>query len=59
MRAYTLTVLSQLTSSENPIVDREIIEWVNDKLQTGGKTSRVRSFQVGGEVAVGVGGGAP
>ena len=46
MRAYTLTVLSQLASSENPIVDREIIEWVNEKLQAGGKTSRVKSFQV-------------
>jgi len=45
MRAYTLTVLTQLASSENPIVDREIIEWVNEKLQAGGKQSRVRSFQ--------------
>ena len=49
MRAYTLTVLSQLASSENPIVDREIIEWVNEKLQAGGKTSRLKNFQVSAE----------
>jgi len=45
MRAYTLSVLSQLASSGDPIVESAIIGWANDKLETAGKTSRIRNFQ--------------
>lgn len=45
MRAYTLSVLSQLAQSGNPIVEKEIIQWVNTKLQNANKTSSIRSFQ--------------
>lgn len=45
MRAYTLSVLSQLAQSGNPIVEKEIIQWVNTKLQNANKTSSIRNFQ--------------
>lgn len=45
MRAYTLSVLSSLANSNNPIVEKEIVAWVNQKLQNAGKTSSLRSFQ--------------
>lgn len=45
MRAYTLSVLSQLAQSGNPIVEKEIIQWVNTKLQNAKKTSSIRGFQ--------------
>jgi len=45
MRAYTLSVLSQLASSGDPIVESAIIEWANDKLANAEKTSRIRNFQ--------------
>jgi len=45
MRAYTLSVLTQLANSGNPMVEREIIDWVNNKLSTAGKTTNIRSFQ--------------
>ncbi|MCL4144989.1 UNVERIFIED_CONTAM: hypothetical protein GTU68_061355 [Idotea baltica] len=45
MRAYTLSILTQLAESGNPIVEAEIIQWVNSKLQGAGKTSGIRSFQ--------------
>ncbi|XP_063914774.1 plastin-2 isoform X1 [Zophobas morio] len=45
MRAYTLTVLSQLAESGNPIVEKEIVQWVNNKLVSAGKHSSIRSFQ--------------
>jgi plastin-3 len=45
MRAYTLSVLTQLANSGNPMVEREIIDWVNNKLSSGGKTTNIRSFQ--------------
>jgi plastin-3 len=45
MRAYTLTVLSQLAESGNPIVEKEIVQWVNNKLNSAGKNSSIRSFQ--------------
>lgn len=45
MRAYTLSVLTQLAQSGNPIVEKEIIQWVNTKLQNANKTSSIRSFQ--------------
>lgn len=45
MRAYTLSILTQLAESGNPIVEKEIIDWVNGKLKGAGKTSSIRSFQ--------------
>lgn len=45
MRAYTLNVLSSLANSNSPIVEKEIVAWVNKKLEAAGKTSSIRSFQ--------------
>lgn len=45
MRAYTLSVLTTLANTNNPIVEKEIVAWVNSKLETAGKSSSLRSFQ--------------
>lgn len=45
MRAYTLSVLTSLAHSNNPIVEKEIVAWVNSKLEAAGKTSSIRNFQ--------------
>lgn len=45
MRAYTLSVLSQLASSGDPIVEGAIIDWANEKLESAGKASRIKNFQ--------------
>lgn len=45
MRAYTLSVLSQLANTGNPIIEKEIVQWVNQKLASAGKTTSIRSFQ--------------
>lgn len=45
MRAYTLSVLTRLANTGNPIIEKEIVQWVNNKLQSAGKTSSIRSFQ--------------
>ncbi|CAH0562247.1 unnamed protein product [Brassicogethes aeneus] len=45
MRAYTLSVLSQLAESGSPIIEKEIVGWVNNKLSGAGKQSSLRSFQ--------------
>lgn len=45
MRAYTLSVLSQLAHSGSPIVEKEIVQWVNTKLASAGKSSSIRGFQ--------------
>lgn len=46
MRAYTLTVLAQCTQSGDHLAtDRDIINWVNSKLESSGKQSRIKSFQ--------------
>ncbi|KAJ0171116.1 hypothetical protein K1T71_013315 [Dendrolimus kikuchii] len=45
MRAYTLSVLTRLANTGNPIIEKEIVQWVNNKLQGAGKTSSIRSFQ--------------
>ncbi|XP_048486783.1 plastin-3 isoform X3 [Plutella xylostella] len=45
MRAYTLSVLTRLANTGNPIIEKEIVSWVNNKLQQAGKTSSIRSFQ--------------
>ncbi len=46
MRAYTLSILTQLTDTGSPVVEKEIIDWVNRKLADGKKQSSLRSFQV-------------
>lgn len=45
MRAYTLSILSRLTNSDSPIIEKEIVQWVNTKLTSAGKKSSIRSFQ--------------
>ncbi|XP_049881769.1 plastin-3 isoform X2 [Pectinophora gossypiella] len=45
MRAYTLSVLTRLANTGNPIIEREIVQWVNNKLASAGKTSSIKSFQ--------------
>lgn len=45
MRAYTLSILSKLTADDNPIVEKEIVQWVNKKLAAGGKSSSIKNFQ--------------
>lgn len=46
MRAYTLSILTQLADTGSPIVEKEIIDWVNNKLAQGKKTTSIRNFQV-------------
>ncbi|XP_032524883.2 plastin-2 [Danaus plexippus] len=45
MRAYTLSVLTRLANTGNPIIEKEIVQWVNNKLQAAGKTSSIKTFQ--------------
>ena len=47
MKAYTLSILTKLTATGRPITEKEIIHWINNKLETAGKSTRVKSFQVG------------
>ncbi|KAK6644316.1 hypothetical protein RUM43_000583 [Polyplax serrata] len=45
MRAYTLSILTQLANTGSPIIEKEIVQWVNTKLQQHNKESTLRSFQ--------------
>lgn len=45
MRAYTLSVLSRLANTGSPIIEKEIVGWVNKKLENAGKATSLRSFQ--------------
>ncbi|PRD30234.1 UNVERIFIED_CONTAM: Lcp1 [Trichonephila clavipes] len=45
MRAYTLTILTQLANTGHPVIEKEIVEWVNNKLKEAGKDTSIRSFQ--------------
>ena len=45
MRAYTLSVLSQLANTGSSAVEKEIVSWVNKKLQAAGKETAIKSFQ--------------
>jgi hypothetical protein len=47
MRAYTLSILTQLANTGSPIVEKEIVTWVNTKLASAQKKSSLKSFQVG------------
>lgn len=46
MRAYTLSILSNLTAAANgkPLDEAKIVEWVNRKLKEAGKTTSIRGF---------------
>lgn len=44
MRAYTLSVLSRLANTGNPIIEKEIVQWVNNKLSDAGKESHLKNF---------------
>jgi len=45
MRAYTLSILTRLAGDENKAIgEKEIVEWVNNKLKEAGKESQIRSF---------------
>jgi hypothetical protein len=48
MRAYTLSILTQLANTGSPIVEKEIVTWVNNKLASAHKKSSLKSFQVSG-----------
>ncbi|XP_050526775.1 plastin-3 [Daktulosphaira vitifoliae] len=45
MRAYTLSVLTQLANTGSPIVEKEIVTWVNNKLQSANKETALKGFQ--------------
>ncbi|KAL9978702.1 hypothetical protein ACROYT_G016251 [Oculina patagonica] len=45
MRSYTLALLSNLTADGRKIEDKDIIEWINEKLKKAKKTSSISSFQ--------------
>jgi plastin-3 len=45
MRAYTLSMLTQLANTGSPIVEKEIVTWVNIKLASARKNSSLKSFQ--------------
>ena len=44
MKAYTLSILTNLKGDNHPIVDREIVAWVNDKLKAAQKKNSISSF---------------
>jgi len=45
MSAYTLLVLTQLATTGRPMNEKEIVTWVNNKLQNANKSSTLRGFQ--------------
>ena len=45
MRAYTMTVLQKCAGSEKPVSDAQIVAWVNEKLASAGKTSKITGFK--------------
>ncbi|KRG07464.1 plastin-1 isoform X2 [Drosophila mojavensis] len=44
MRAYTLSILSRLANTGNPIIEKEIVQWVNTRLSDAGKQSQLKNF---------------
>ncbi|KYQ55364.1 Plastin-2 [Trachymyrmex zeteki] len=44
MRSYTLSILTSLAGTQGSTVEKEIIQWVNSKLQAAGKSS-IKGFQ--------------
>ncbi|EZA48397.1 Plastin-3 [Ooceraea biroi] len=46
MRSYTLSILTSLAGTQgSTLVEKEIVQWVNSKLQAAGKTSSIKGFQ--------------
>lgn len=45
MRAYTLVILQKCAGSDKPIKDDEIVAWANEKLEKGGKKTRITCFK--------------
>lgn len=45
MRHHVISILKSLTSDGSKIEEKEMIAWANAKVQSGGKTSRMGSFQ--------------
>ncbi|KRX28188.1 Plastin-2 [Trichinella nelsoni] len=45
MRAYTLTILANCTQSGSLATDKEILDWVNNRLKESGKTLSISGFQ--------------
>ena len=45
MRAYTLSVLSQLANTGSSAIEKEIVSWVNKKLESAGKQTGIKNFQ--------------
>merc|ERR1712013_44986 len=45
MRAYTLSLLAKLSADGKPVKEAEIIEWTNNKLSEGGKSTQIRDFK--------------
>uniref|UniRef100_H2ZFT5 Uncharacterized protein n=1 Tax=Ciona savignyi TaxID=51511 RepID=H2ZFT5_CIOSA len=45
MRAYTFKILERISEDGSKIKDQEIMDWVNQKLESSGKESRLVSFK--------------
>ena len=46
MRSYTLSILTSLAGTQgSSLVEKEIVQWVNSKLQGAGKASGIKGFQ--------------
>lgn len=45
MRAYTLALLSKLTADGKTMADKDIVDWVNNKLQEANKSSKIANFK--------------
>lgn len=45
MRAYTLSMLTQLANTGHPIIEKEIVQWANQKLADANKQTSLMSFQ--------------
>ncbi|XP_031366065.1 plastin-2 [Apis dorsata] len=46
MRSYTLSILTSLAGTQgSTLVEKEIVQWVNSKLQAAGKASGIKGFQ--------------
>ncbi|ESO12477.1 hypothetical protein HELRODRAFT_105374 [Helobdella robusta] len=44
MKAYTLSMLTTLAGTGHPVLESEIVTWVNNKLQGAGKSRRITGF---------------
>ncbi|XP_022236104.1 plastin-3-like [Limulus polyphemus] len=44
MRAYTLGMLTRLAGTGSPLIETQIVDWVNKKLREAGKPTSIKSF---------------